>query len=92
MNVDYQTAIKEMTTWQVYEDWSDAGPSMRLPQRKKVMIDVGTLVIDMYDTAGKELVWTGRANKTVDVKSSPEERQKNLDTAAKKMLVDFPPK
>jgi len=92
LNVDYQTALSKVATWQVYEDWSDAGPSMRLPQRKKVMIDVGTLVIDMYDTAGKALVWTGRANKTVDLKSSPEERQKNLDTAATKMLVDFPPK
>lgn len=92
LNVDYQTALSKVATWQVYEDWSDAGPAMRLPQRKKVMIDVGALVIDMYDTAGKALVWTGRANKAVDLKSSPEERQKTLDTVAKKMLVDFPPK
>jgi hypothetical protein len=93
LNVDYQAALSNVETWQTYEDWSDTtimGP--RLPKKKKVTIEVGTLVIDMYDTAAKQLVWTGRANKTLDPNSSREERQENLDKAAKKLLADFPPK
>ena len=92
LDVDYQAAISKVEKWETYEDWSVTGSAARLPQHKQVTIDVGTLVIDMYDTAGKLLVWTGRAHKAIDVNSSQEERQKNLDNAAKQLLASFPPK
>lgn len=63
----------------------------RLPQRKKVIIDVGTFLIDIYDTAAKRLVWTGSASKTLDANSSNEGRQKSVDKAAKKLLANYPP-
>jgi hypothetical protein len=53
---------------------------------------VGTLALDMYDTAEKALVWTRTAKKTVDVDSNPKDRQKNLDKAAKQLFANFPPK
>jgi hypothetical protein len=93
LNVDYQTAISQVEAWQACEDWSD--PSImgqRIPEQKKVIIDNGTLVIDMYDTAAKQFVWTGGAHGTVDPNSSRENRQRNLDQAAKELLEDFPPK
>ena len=93
LNVDYQIAISQVETWQSYEDWSD--PSLlgqRVGGEKKVTIDVGTLALDMYDAAAKQLVWTGRANKTIDSNSSPEDRKKNFDKAAKKLFENFPPK
>ena len=75
-----------------YEDWTQTGlMEQRLPQRKKVTIDVGTLFIDIYDTARKQLVWKGSASKTLDPKSSSKDRQKNLDKAAKKLLANYPP-
>lgn len=92
LSIDYQTAISKVEKWETYEDWTITGPEARIPQRRQVTIDVGTLVLDMYDTAAKELVWSGRAHKTIDLKSSPEERQKNLNHAAQKLLADFPPK
>lgn len=90
--VDYQIAVSKVKKWEVYEDWTQTGPTQRLPQRRQVTIDVGTLVIDMYDTAKKDLVWSGRAHKVVDFNSSPEDRQTNLDKAARQLLMDFPPK
>jgi hypothetical protein len=93
LNVDYQAAISQQETWKVYEDWTQTGlMDQRLPQRKKVIIDLGTLFIDMYDTAAKRLVWTGSASKTLDPKSSSKDRQENVDKAAKKLLANFPPK
>ena len=93
LDVDYQTAISHTQEWQVYEDWTETSlMEQRLPQHKMVTIDRGTLVIDMYDTSAKQLVWTGRAHKTLDPTSSQKARQKNLDSAAKKLLADFPPK
>lgn len=93
LNVEYQVAISKMQTWQVYEDWGSAALlDGRIPQRKKVTLNVGTLVLDMYDPSAKELVWTGQANKTLDPKSSREQRQKAIDKAAKSLLKEYPPK
>jgi Domain of unknown function (DUF4136) len=93
LNVDYQIAVSKVQTWQTYEDWGSAALlDGRIPQRKKVTLDVGTLVLDMYDTGAKQLVWTGSANKTIDPNSNRETRQKSLDKAAKALLKDFPPK
>jgi Domain of unknown function (DUF4136) len=55
-------------------------------------ISVGTLVLDMYDPSTKQLVWSGRATKTLDPGKNQEKNQKNLDKAMQKLLKDFPPK
>jgi hypothetical protein len=55
-------------------------------------ISVGTLVLDMYDPGSKQLVWTGRATKTLDPKANQEKREKNLDKAMQKLLKNYPPK
>ncbi len=55
-------------------------------------INIGTLVLDMYDPSAKQLVWTGRATKTVDPSKNPEKNQKNLDKAMAKLLKNYPPK
>jgi hypothetical protein len=55
-------------------------------------IAVGTLVLDMYDSSVKKLVWTGRATKTLDSGANQAKKQKNLDKAMQKLLKDFPPK
>jgi Domain of unknown function (DUF4136) len=91
--VDYQVSISKATTWQTYEDWSSAALlDGRIPMRKEVTIDVGTLILDMYDSTAKKLVWSGRANKMIDPNSSREERKKSIDKAAQKLLSNYPPK
>jgi hypothetical protein len=55
-------------------------------------INIGTVALDMYDVAAKELAWKGQASKTVSNEKDPEKRQKNLDKAMAKLLKDFPPK
>jgi hypothetical protein len=49
-------------------------------------INIGTLVLDLYDPATKQLVWTGNATKTIDPSSNQEKNQKNLDKAMAKLL------
>ena len=93
LDVDYQVALSKVQTWQTYEDWGSAALlDGRIPQRKKVTLDVGTLVVDMYDAEAKQLVWTGSANKSLDPNSNREVRQKTVDKAARALLKDFPPK
>jgi hypothetical protein len=49
-------------------------------------INIGTLVLDLYDPATKQLVWTGNATKTIDPSSNQEKNQKHLDKAMAKLL------
>jgi Domain of unknown function (DUF4136) len=54
-------------------------------------ITIGTLGLDVYDRAVKQLVWRGRASKTIDPNAKPEKRQKNLNKAMTKLLKNYPP-
>jgi hypothetical protein len=55
-------------------------------------IHVGSVALDMYDAGTKQLVWRGIASKEMDLKASPEKRQKNLDKGLAKLLKNYPPK
>ena len=55
-------------------------------------INIGTVALDMYDSASKQLVWRGMASKQLDPKAKPEKRQKNLDKGMEKLLKNYPPK
>jgi multisubunit Na+/H+ antiporter MnhE subunit len=60
--------------------------------RKEVTITLGTLVIDIYDSTAKKLVWSGSASKTLDPHSSQEQRKNDIDKAAQKLFENYPPK
>jgi Domain of unknown function (DUF4136) len=50
---------------------------------------VGTLVVDMFDTQTKKLIWRGSASDVLSNKS--DKNIKNLDKGVQKMLKHFPP-
>jgi hypothetical protein len=50
---------------------------------------VGTLVVDLFDTNSKKLVWRGSSSDTLSDKS--ENNIKNLDKGVQKMFNHFPP-
>jgi hypothetical protein len=52
---------------------------------------VGTLVIDIADTAKQEVVWRGMGVKEVDTQAKAEKRDKNINDAVTKILKSFPP-
>ena len=51
---------------------------------------VGTLVVDLFDSNTKELLWRGSASGTVSNKS--DSNIKNLDKGVQKMFKKYPPK
>jgi hypothetical protein len=55
-------------------------------------IEVGKLVVDIYDPAKKQLVWRGSAEKTLDIKKDPEKNYKNLQKAMAKLFKNYPPR
>ena len=67
------------------------GGGMQTTTATTSTIYIGALVLDMYNSAEKKLVWRGKATKTLDPKAKPEKRQKNLAKATAKMLKNYPP-
>ncbi len=55
-------------------------------------INIGTLVLDVYDLASRQLVWKGYAQKTLNPSKDPEKNRGNLQKAIAKLLKDYPPK
>jgi hypothetical protein len=92
--VGYQVSVDQEKQWNAYgmgggPRWGMGGG---MATATSSAVSVGTLVLDMYDPSTKQLVWTGRATKTIDPGISQEKRQKNLDKGAQKLLKNFPPK
>ena len=90
--IGYQTAVDQQKQWNGYGmggGWRWGGG---MATATSSTIDIGSLVIDMYDPATKQLVWTGTASKTLDPSSNQQKNQKNLDKAMAKLLKNYPPK
>jgi hypothetical protein len=90
--VGYQIAVDQQKQWNAYGmggGWRFGGG---MGTATSSTIDIGTFVLDMYDPSTKELVWTGRATKTLDPSSNEQKNQKNLDKAMEKLLKNYPPK
>jgi hypothetical protein len=89
--IGYPISVTQEKQWNAYGTgglrW---GGGMASAQQST--ISIGTLVLDMYDPSGKQLVWTGRVTKTLDPGANQGKKQKNLDKAMQKLLKDFPPK
>jgi len=89
--VGYQIAVDQEKQWNAYGmgggvRWGGMGTAT------SSTINVGTLVVDMYEPTTKQLVWTGSATKTMDPSSNQEKNQKHLDKAVEKLMKNFPPK
>jgi len=89
--VGYQVAVDQQKQWNAYGMGRGFGLGGGMATATSSNIDVGTFVLDMYDPATKQLVWTGRATKTIDPNSNQEKNQKNLDKAMAKLLKHYPP-
>ena len=88
--IGYQASIDQQKQWNAYGmggvRWGGG-----MGSATSSTINIGTLVLDMYDPTTKQLVWTGRATKTIDPNNSQEKKQKNLDKAMAKLLKNYPP-
>ena len=87
--VGYQIAIDQEKQWNAFGmggvRWGGMGTAT------SSTITNGTLVLDLYDPATKQLVWTGNATKTLDPSGNQEKNQKNLNKAMQKLLKNYPP-
>jgi Domain of unknown function (DUF4136) len=89
--IGYQVSITQQKEWNAYGMGGGLRWGGGMATAQSSTISTGTLVLDMYDPTNKQLVWTGRASKTLDASANQGKKQKNLDSAMKKLLKNFPP-
>jgi hypothetical protein len=90
--VEYQIATDQERQWNAYGTgggWRFGGGMATATQST---ITIGTLVLDMYDPSTKQLVWTGRASKSLDPSSNQQKNEERLNKAMAKLLKTYPPK
>jgi Domain of unknown function (DUF4136) len=90
--IGYQVSISSEKQWNAYGMGGGLRWGGGMATAQQSTISTGTLALDMYDPSNKQLVWTGRATKTLDAGANQSKKQKNLDNAMKKLLKNFPPK
>ena len=88
--VGYQVAVDQEKQWNAWGTGRGFGGGMGSATQST--INIGALVVDMYDPGTKQLVWTGTAQKTLDPSSNQEKNMKNLNKAMAKLLKNYPPK
>ena len=54
-------------------------------------IDIGKLVIGLFDPATKQLVWRGSASKTLNISKDPDKNYRTLEKAMAKLFRNYPP-
>jgi hypothetical protein len=70
--------------------WGGGGPGFGTATTTTYNQQVGNLVIDMFETGSKKLVWRGMSQR--DLSSNASKNTKALDKDVQKMFKDFPPK
>lgn len=88
--VGFQTSVDQQRQ---INRFNNGDPRMGgMGQATTSIIEVGTLVVDMYDPGQKQLVWRSSATKTLIPGGNPEKNYERLEEAVDKLLKDFPPK
>jgi Domain of unknown function (DUF4136) len=92
LDVAYQAAVNQEKQWNAYGTGGGLRWGGGMGTATQSTIAIGTIVLDMYDPSTKQLVWQGRATKTLDPGANQQKKQKNLDKAMQKLLKSYPPK
>ena len=79
--VDYQVAVDREKEWTAFG--TGGGPlgwgGMGMATVNSSTINIGSLVVDFYDPATKQLVWTGTASKAVTPSKNEQKNLEHLD-------------
>ncbi len=96
--VGYQVSTSENVSYETFATgWAGAGWrwgggwGAGMATTEEVETPVGTLVIAIFDTKTRELVWHGSGSGALQTSGSPQERSQKVDSAVDKIMQEFPP-
>jgi hypothetical protein len=88
LQVSYQAALDREKQ---FDGWGAGPRGFGNARVTTSTIDIGKLVVTMYDSAKQQVVWRGGAEKTLDIKKDPEKNYQNLEKAMAKLFKSYPP-
>jgi len=97
--VGYQVALDDQIDYQTINTYWGRGWGYRGVYRGGMVSSqtvvareytVGTLIIDVFDAARRELIWRGAGEGRVDFARNPQERQERINEAVYLIMEDFP--
>jgi len=89
--VGYQAAADQEKQWNAYGmggGWRLGGG---MASATSSTITNGTLVIDIYNPADKQLVWSGRGTETLSPSKNQQKNMDKLNKAITKIMKNYPP-
>lgn len=96
--VGYQLATSQQTQWNAYGTggggygWrGGAAMGGGMATATSSTVTEGTLAVDLYDPAMKQLVWQSTATKQLNPSSNAAKNQSNMQKATDKMFKNYPP-
>jgi len=92
LQVSYQGAISQEKEFDYIRTGPGFGPGWGGDGRiTSSTIDVGKLVVEIFDPAKGQLVWRGAASKTLNISKDPDKNYRNLEKAMAKLFKNYPP-
>lgn len=88
LKVAYHVAIEKEKQ---FEGWNTGPRFFGNARVTSSTIEIGKLMVDVFDSAKNQLVWRGSAEKTLDIKKDPDKNFKNLEKAVAKLFKNYPP-
>jgi hypothetical protein len=88
--VGYQCSVDQEKQWNA---WGMGGRLMGgMGEATSSTISNGTLAVDFYDPASKQLIWRGSAAQTLNPSGNQQKDMEKLNKAVAKLLKNYPPK
>lgn len=90
VQVAYQIAVDQEKQWNA---WGTGGFRFGggMGSATQSTINIGTLGIDFFDPASKQIIWRGQGTKTIDPSGNPQKNMERMQKAIAKILKNFPP-
>ena len=95
--VGYQVILDDRVDYQTINTYYGSGWGYRgvyggvgATQTTAREYTVGTLIVDFYDAASRELVWRASGEGRVNQASNPQESQERINQVVTQILADFP--
>jgi hypothetical protein len=88
LQLAYQIAVDQERQWNA---WGGGVRFGGMGQATSSTINIGTLGIDFFDPATKNLIWRGLGTKSIDPSGNPQKNMTRMQKAIAKILKSFPP-
>ena len=87
-----QIAVTHAKQWAGLDPHITTYEAMTDSPTGEMKIDIGTLVLDVYDSTSTKLLWHGQARKIFYEQDDARVREKGINKAITQLMKEFPPK